>query len=89
MPFPVPDIKFYLEDQIAPANDAVVWAPTLRGNVEQFHFDLYLALLHYRCALYAYNAVQSLPKAKIVTSDTASPDLMRRPQKRHFVRSLG
>jgi hypothetical protein len=92
LPFPVPDIKFYLEHPIVPANVAVVWGTAIartpqqqaeavrndakkRYTVEQFLTGLYMALLHYRCALYAFSAVLSLSKAKNVTSDTAKTRL--------------
>lgn len=42
-----------------------------RYTTDQFLAGLYRALLHYRCALYAYNSVLSLSKAKEVTSETA------------------
>ena len=92
MGFPVPDIKFYLEHPIVPANVAVVWGTAIartsqfngeafrneaktRYTIEQFLAGLYMALLHYRCALYAFSAVLLLSKAKDVTSETAKTRL--------------
>ena len=43
----------------------------LRYTIEQFHFELYLSLLYYRCALYAYRMVLSSAKAKLVTGERA------------------
>ncbi|HEY2170476.1 MAG TPA: hypothetical protein VGJ30_12675 [Candidatus Angelobacter sp.] len=43
----------------------------LKLSVEQFHSNLYLALLYYRCALYAYNVVLSLSKSNLVTGERA------------------
>jgi hypothetical protein len=96
MPFPVPDIKFYLEHPAVPANLAVVWgtaiARTSQQQAEKFRDDaktrytadrflggLHMALLHYRCALYAYRAVLSLKKANQVTSDSAKTRLDEAP----------
>ncbi len=92
MPFPVPNIKLYLEHPAVPANVAVVWctaiARTSQQNAEKYRDDaktryttdqflsgLYMALLHYRCALSAYSTVLSLSKAKQVTSETAKTRL--------------
>jgi hypothetical protein len=96
MPFPVPDIKFYLEHPAVPANVAVVWGTAIarefqnkaevyrdhaktRFTVEQFLAGLYLALVYYRCALYAFRAVLSLKKAKAVTSETAKSRIDEAP----------
>lgn len=43
----------------------------LKFSIEQFHFNLYLALLYYRCALDAYNVVLSLSKVNLVTGERA------------------
>jgi hypothetical protein len=40
-------------------------------TIEQFQFGLYLAVLYYRCALYAYKVASSLSKVTKITSDTA------------------
>src|SRR5579864_30580 len=43
----------------------------LKVCIEQFHFNLYIPLLYYRCALYAYNVVLSLSKIPFVTGERA------------------
>ena len=43
----------------------------LRYSVEQFHFELYISLLYYRCALYAYSTVLSSANADLVVRERA------------------
>jgi len=43
----------------------------LKYTIEQFHSNLYFALLHYRCALYAYRVVLSLAKAGLAQGERA------------------
>jgi hypothetical protein len=44
----------------------------LKYTVEEFHFSLYVALLYYRCALYAYRVVLSSSKAGLAVGPRAA-----------------